>query len=158
MVCRAFEKLNTNHEYQLVIVGKIGWNTSNILNLINNSSVADDIIITGFVDDSDLSPLYSGAELFIFISLYEGFGLPILEAMACGCPVLISDINPLKEITDTCGIVVNPQNLDSIVLSLRKILTDKKMRSILKDKALDRSKIFTWENAGKELNRIIILD
>ncbi len=156
MVCRAFEIFNHEHKYQLVIVGKIGWNTSPILDIIKNSSVADDIIITGFVDDSDLSPLYSGAELFIFISLYEGFGLPVLEAMACGCPVLISNIPPLFEITNNNAVIVDPRNSGEIVSSLQKIMQDSAARSNFKNKSLVRSKQFTWSNAGAKLKQIIM--
>jgi len=158
MVCRAFEQFNTENKYQLVLAGKIGWQTSSILDLINNSSVAGDIIITGFVDDSDLSPLFSGAELFIFIALYEGFGLPVLEAMACGCPVLISDIPPLKEISNDTAIEVEPKNLGEIVSTLKSIMKDKKLKNDLKKKSLERSKQFTWSRAGDLLKRIIIQD
>ncbi len=158
MVCRAFEKFNTKHKYQLVIVGKIGWNTSPILDIINNSAIADDIIITGFVDDSDLSPLYSGADLFIFISLYEGFGLPVLEAMACGCPVLISDIPPLFEITNNNSIIVDPRNVDEVSSSLKMITETQEIIKDLKRKSLERSKQFTWSIAGEKLKKFVMPD
>lgn len=157
-VCRTFEQFNTEHKYQLVIAGKIGWKTSPILDIIRNSSAADDIIITGFVDDRDLSPLFSAADLFIFLSLYEGFGLPVLEAMACGCPVLTSNIAPLFEITGTSAVIVNPANPDDVVSSLKKITGDPAFRNKMSKKSLDRSKEFTWDRSGQVLKKIILKD
>lgn len=157
-VCTAFERFNTDHKYQLVLVGKIGWNTSSFLQSIKISKYPDDVIITGFVDDIDLSPLYSNAELFIFISLYEGFGLPVLEAMACGCPVLISDIPPLIEIASNSAITVNPYDIDQITESLYKITMGKKTADTIKKKSLKRVEKFTWDKSGEKLKKIITGD
>jgi glycosyltransferase involved in cell wall biosynthesis len=116
----------------------------------------DKIIRTGYVSDGDLSPLYSGAEFFVYPSLYEGFGLPPLEAMKCGTPVITSNTSSLPEVVGDVGIMVNPKNINEIIDAYDKLYFDKDLRKQLSKNGLKRAKQFTWEKTvDKILNNII---
>ncbi|MCK4263643.1 MAG: glycosyltransferase family 4 protein, partial [Candidatus Aminicenantes bacterium] len=94
--------------------------------------------------------LYSGAEIFLYPSLYEGFGLPVLEAMSCGSPVITSNLSSLPEVAGDAAILVDPMNVEEIVQAMEKLLRDRELRKELKRKSLERAKFFSWEMAAKE--------
>ena len=104
-------------KYRLVLVGSHGWNNQNLLKTINNLNLKDKVILPGFVSDEDLPYIYNQAAIFIYPSLYEGFGLPPLEAMACGVPVICSNISSLPEVVDKAGILINPNDFGAINLT-----------------------------------------
>ena len=110
----------------------------------------DRIIITGYVPDEDLSAIYSGATAFVFPSLYEGFGLPILEAMQCGTPVISSNSTSLPEVVGDAGILVDPKDQDQLCQAMLDILNDDTLRETLKQKGLERAKQFSWEKCANE--------
>jgi glycosyltransferase involved in cell wall biosynthesis len=97
-----------------------------------------------------LISIYNGADLFIFLSLYEGFGLPPLEAMACGVPVVVSNVSSLPEVVGAAGILVNPLNIDEIVDAIIKIISDMKLKKELSEKGLKRAKEFSWQKTAIE--------
>lgn len=136
---------------KLVLTGQKGWLYKGILKNIEKKGIMDSITFTGYVDSEDLPALYSAARLFIFPSYYEGFGLPVLEAMACGTPVITSNVSSLPEVAGDSAILVDPTNTDEIADSIERLLEDEDLRQIFIKKGLERAKHFFWEKTAKEL-------
>ena len=107
----------------------------------------DKIIKVGYVDDEDLAPLYSNSEFFVYPSLYEGFGLPPLEAMQCGCPVITSNTSSLPEVVGDAGIMVDPNSEEEITAAMKKLYFDEALRKNLSEKGLARAQKFSWEKS-----------
>ena len=153
---RAFEKLVHAYPHlphQLVIVGKENWRASTVRAAAKRSSVADRIHFTGFVSDEGLLRLYGGCELFVYPSLYEGFGLPSLEAMACGRAVACSNTSAMPEVADSAAILFDPNAEDEIVLALRDLLLNPELRQRMERLGIQRAATFSWDNtAGKTLD------
>lgn len=112
----------------------------------------DKIIKIGYVDDNDMSALYSGAEMFVSPSLYEGFGIPLLESMSCGCPVITSNVSSMPEVIGDAGIQINPTDNEDLIKAFEKMYFDSEFRSQCIQKGYERAKLFTWE---KTVNCII---
>lgn len=131
----------------LVLVGAKGWDYEHIFQEIGNCGAfpKNRIIVTGFVPDGDLAPLYSGAEMFIYPSFYEGFGLPPLEAMQCGIPVITSNTSSLPEVVGDAGIMVSPTDADALSQGMLDILSDRQLRDSLACKSLERAGHFSWD-------------
>ncbi|MDD3532284.1 MAG: glycosyltransferase family 1 protein [Candidatus Shapirobacteria bacterium] len=146
-VITAFEKLN-HHDLELAIVGKYGWGEK-----INNKNKK--IKMLGYVPDEDLALLYSGASVFVYPSLYEGFGMPIVEAQACGCPVLTSNVSSMPEAAGQGAILVNPQDNNEIVQSLEKIITNRSFRKNLIKKGKENADRFSWKESAQKILRVI---
>ncbi|GEA17233.1 glycosyltransferase family 4 protein [Moorella sp. E306M] len=108
----------------------------------------------GYVSDEDLPALYNAADVFVFPSFYEGFGLPPLEAMACGTPVVVSSTASLPEVVGDAGVYVNPYDVEDIAQGIYRVLTDQELRRQLREKGLARAKLFTWERSAKETLRV----
>ena len=129
-----------------VLAGTNGWRHEQILETIADCNLAADrIIVTGYVPDDDLAPLYSGALAFIYPSLYEGFGLPPLEAMQCGTPVITSNTSSLPEVVGEAGIMVAPADSDALCQALIDIYQQPLLRSRISSLSLARSAQFSWE-------------
>lgn len=131
----------------LVIIGGKGWKSQKPQKKIKN---AKNIIHIENCDAKDLPAIYSAAKLFVFPSLYEGFGLPPLEAMANGCPVICSNAGSLKEVCGDAALMINPENTKEIAGAIKKILTDEKLSEDLRKKGLARAKTFSWETTAKK--------
>jgi len=130
----------------LVLVGPRGWRIEEALGGRDlPAGVRDRVVLTGFVPEDDLPALYGGAEAFAYPSLFEGFGLPVLEAMACGAAVVASDTTSLPEVVGDAGILVPPTDVDAWVSALRALLDDAGLRARLGDAARARAARFTWE-------------
>ncbi len=112
------------------------------------------VIFVEYVSELDLAYYYSSAALLAYPSLYEGFGFPPLEAMACGCPVVTSDTSSLPEVVGEAGIMFNPYDTDSLVEAMRKVLTDSELRDDMVRKGLEQAKKFSWEKAAKETQEV----
>lgn len=121
-----------------------------IKNLISELKLDKKVKLLGFVPDKDLKALYQGSSLFAFLSLYEGFGLSVLEAMACGIPVVASNRSSLPEVIGEAGILVDPENTGAIAQGMYKGLTDTNLRKDLIEKGRNRLKSFPWKKAAKE--------
>ncbi|MGB9787593.1 MAG: glycosyltransferase family 4 protein [Dictyoglomus turgidum] len=122
-----------------------------IFELINKDTILKErVIFTGHVDKGDLPYLYNLAEIFVFPSLYEGFGLPPLEAMACGCPIVVSHIPPLWEICKDAAYYINPHDEWDIAKGIKEVLENEKLRKELIDKGIERAKEFSWEKSARE--------
>ncbi len=142
--------INEHPEFNInyVIAGKIGWMQDELLNLTNRHK--DRIIIIGFVDDYDLSALYSAAIAFSYVSFYEGFGLPPLEAMSCGVPVIYGNNSSMIEVVDNGGLPADPNDIEDIKEKYRIMISDKDIRATLAKTALKRAHKFSWETTAKE--------
>jgi len=147
---KAYISLNKDvkKDLKLVLAGAPGWRNKKIMALINVEK--ENIYYLGYVSNQELAFLYNLATLFVFPSLYEGFGLPPLEAMACGCPVVVSNVSALPEICGDAAYYINPYNIDSIVEGICKVLDDKDLRGELIKKGLERAKIFSWDKSARK--------
>lgn len=150
----AFAKLSSP-TLSLVIVGKKGWLYEEILEAPKKFGVEDRVKFLDFVLDEDLSVLYQNALCFVLPSLYEGFGLPVLEAMSNGCPVIISNVSSLPEAGGEAALYVDPQNVDDIKEKLKLIIEDQKLRKKLIEKGYKQVKKFSWEKTAKETLRVL---
>jgi glycosyltransferase involved in cell wall biosynthesis len=108
----------------------------------------------GYVSDGELRALYEHAACFVFPSLYEGFGLPPLEAMACGAPVITSNISSLPEVVGDAGILINPYNIEELAEAIRRVLGDAKLRQQMRQEGLERAALFTWENTARQTLKV----
>jgi len=146
----AFTRLNLR-KYKFVIGGKKDPRFyTRIEKKVEELLVKDRIVFLDYVPHQDLPHLYSEAALFVFPSLYEGFGLPPLEAMACGCPVIASNAASVPEVCGDAAYYVDPYDVESIAEGMRKVLTDEALRRNLIEKGLERAKLFSWEKSAKE--------
>jgi len=136
-------------ETTLVIAGGKGWNSDKIYAAPQKFGVEDKVKFIGYVEDKDLPYLYAGAEIFAFPSLYEGFGLPVLEAMAVGTPVLTSKVSSLPEVGGEAAYYVSPESVSSIVDGLSRLMTQSKLRQDLTHRGYDQVKRFSWANAAE---------
>lgn len=135
---------------QLVIAGGWGWKYEKIKELVRELNIEEQIIFTGYVGEDDLAVLYKNAGLLFYPSFYEGFGLPPLEAMCYGIPVICSNTSSLPEVVGDAAIKVDPYGLDEMYNALFKMCTDKALRQNFAKRALERSKQFSWEKAARE--------
>ena len=135
---------------KLVIVGRKGWLYETLFIRISSLGLEEDIVFTGFVPDEDLPDLYDGACLFVYLSFFEGFGLPPLEAMARGIPVVTSNTTSLPEVVGDAGITVSPGNLDDVVEGMRRILLDDNIAARLRQAGRLRALQFSWDRTARE--------
>lgn len=146
----AFELLKRDKAHEnlaLVIAGDLGWMYEEFLKRSKN---IPGITVTGKFKTEDLPALLAGAEVFVLPSLYEGFGLPILEAMACGVPVVAADNSSLAEVAGDAGVLYKPNNAKELEKSLREILGSAALQNQLKEKGLERAQHFSWEKSARE--------
>lgn len=136
---------------KLVMAGGKGWVYSRIFETVHRLKLEDDIIFTGYISEFDVPMLMKGARAFLFPSLYEGFGMPPLEAMACGTPVLVSNVASLPEVVGEASIKVDPFSVESIKSGIELITYDESIRIELSQKGLERAKMFTWDRAAQVL-------
>lgn len=148
----AFQKIRKeNHiEERMVIVGQRGWLWEPIVKKIKMAGSNGSIRYLDYVSKEDLPALIAGARMLTLPALYEGFGLPPLEAMASGVPVVVSNVSSLPEVVGDAGVLVDPNSVDSIAEGLLKVLMDNNLREQMIAKGLERSKQFTWENTARK--------
>jgi glycosyltransferase involved in cell wall biosynthesis len=133
----------------LVVVGPKSARSSGILSAVEASGLADRIIFTDYVPESDLPALYAAATVFVYPSLYEGFGIPVIEAMACGTPVITSNISSLPEVAGDAAITVDPTKSDEIRAALERLLSSPELRAELRVRGFEQAKTFTWGHAAR---------
>lgn len=152
VLMNAYELLRNQQgfHHQLVLIGDRGKSKSELERLIKTRQWEDQVILTGFIHPEWLPVFYSSADVFVFPSLYEGFGLPPLEAMACGAPVITSNRSSLPEIVGNAGILVNPESPKEIAQAVWKVLSDKNLRDQLIKKGLEQVQQFSWEEAAQK--------
>jgi glycosyltransferase involved in cell wall biosynthesis len=142
------------YEIDYVIAGGKGWLQEEMYQTINTTKMTDYVHLIGFADDEDLPALYSESVCVLTPSLYEGFGLPVLEALACGVPVITSNISSLPEVAGTVGILVNPNNTEDITSQLKRVLDDTALRQDLSLRGIKHAKNFTWQNSAMQLKNV----
>jgi glycosyltransferase involved in cell wall biosynthesis len=135
----------------LVIVGGKGWMCEQMLALVERSGLGDRVRLPGFAADEDLPAIYSLASVFAFPTWYEGFGLPVLEAMACGTPVVAADNSSLPEVVGSAGLMVDAADAEALAEALARLLADRALRRQLVADGRERAKRFTWEGAAQQL-------
>ncbi len=149
---QAFAQLPiTNYQLRLVIAGGQGWLYDSIFAEVERLKLQTRVVFPGFVADADLPALYSAARALAYPSLYEGFGLPMLEAMACGTPVVTSTASCLPEVAGDAALCVPPTDVEALAHALDKVVSDESLRAELVTKGLARAKEFTWAKAAREL-------
>lgn len=138
----------TKKEYKLLIVGFYGWSNDEIVNLIDREK--ENIRYLGYVGDDELAKLYNKASLFLYPSLYEGFGLPVIEAMACATPVVCSFVASLPEVGGDSVLYCDPNDTEDIKIKIQTLLYDEKLQKQLIKKGLDRAAKFSWQASAKK--------
>jgi len=141
-------------QYPLVIAGMPGWNNSALMQRISAMESSGEVRRLGYLSRADLACLLAGATALLFPSIYEGFGLPPLEAMACGAPVVASNAASIPEVVGKCGLLHDPFDANAMSLSMRSLLDDSLMRNSLKEMGLKQSAGFTWDACIKGTVRV----
>lgn len=136
---------------RLVIVGGKGWLYEEIFARVEALGLTDAVLFLGRLADEDLPALYNLADLFVFPSLYEGFGLPVLEAMACGVPVVCSTASSLPEVIGDAGLMVDPHDVEGLAVAMARVIADRALRARMVEKGLARARRFTWTAAAERL-------
>jgi glycosyltransferase involved in cell wall biosynthesis len=146
-------------DVSFVIGGKIRQGDPSyegLLRFISKIDIADRVRFVGFVDNRYLGWFYSNALFHVFISFAEGFGLPPLEAMACGTPVLASNVSSIPEVVGDAALCVAPYDIDKIAAAMRALISDEELRSELVKKGLERCRLFSWENTARKFTNILL--
>lgn len=146
--------LNSENIYKLVIAGSSGWKSLEIFEEIRRSPFSQDILFLGYVADEDKESLYNLASVFVYPSLYEGFGFPILEAFRCGVPVITSDTSSLPEIAEDAALLIDPQRPDDLRIALEEVIASSELRQELKDRGKKRANAFLWHKTAEETLRV----
>jgi glycosyltransferase involved in cell wall biosynthesis len=147
-------KSRVSQNYKLVIAGKLYSNYSEPEALVNKLKLEKDVVFLGYVPDEDLPALYQRADCFVFPSIYEGFGIPILEAMACGTPVITSSVSAMPEVAGGAALNVDPYNVDDMVNAMNKICFDHTLRMRMVEQGYKRATEFSWGNAAEQTLRL----
>lgn len=135
---------------QLVIVGKFAWLYEETVRAISEEGLSKSVILTGYVPEGDLPALYSGAVCFVYLSYFEGFGLPPLEAMKCGTPVIVGNRTSLPEVVGDAGILVDPFDVDHIAAAIARVLGNSDLRSQLSINGMQRARLFDWRDTARQ--------
>ena len=152
----AYSRGRAGEVFKLVITGKKGWLYREVFETIRRLDLQEKVVFTGFVDDEDLPSLYSMAKVFIYPSLYEGFGLPVLEAMACGVPVITSNVSSLVEVVGEAAVLVNPLDVEALAQSIDEVVFNHVTHDRLCQASLVRAQNFTWEKTAQETLKVLL--
>lgn len=153
ILLQAFKHLKI--DYDLVVVGKKGWKADNVFTTIRNLGLENRVIILGYVNGEDMPYLYNAAEVFVFPSIYEGFGLPVLEALASGVAVVCSNSSSLPEVGGDAAIYFDPKSVDALTVKIQKILQDNQLRSSLREKGFIQARKFDWKITAQKTLAIL---
>lgn len=144
---KAFERIAAAHpDLKLVIAGKLGWDYGDVLQHINDSVFRNRIVLAGYVNEAEKHALLKSARLFVYVSFYEGFGLPVLEGMAAGVATITSNISSMPEVAGNGALQVDPHNVGQIADAMQMLLNDEKTSARLVENGLVQSRAFNWEN------------
>jgi glycosyltransferase involved in cell wall biosynthesis len=151
-IIQAFNWLKQNHkiEHQLVLIGKKGWKYAPIFEAIQSSPWQNEIHHLNYLSDELVALFYSKADVFVYPSYYEGFGLPVLEAMTLGTPVVASNTSSIPEVAGDAAILIDPNDFMQIAKAILKVISDRKLRQDLINKGKTRASLFSWENTAKK--------
>jgi len=156
---KAFQHIKMDKRFKDLKLIKIGspgleYDRNTTLKIIHDLNLQNEVIFTGFISEAELPIYYSNAICFILPSLYEGFGLPLLEAMACGCPVIASNITAIPEVIGDAGILIDPLNENEIAGTIEQLLTDNKLREDLIERGFKQGKKFSWDVTAHETLKV----
>ena len=143
-----------NSNYKLVLAGKSGWMSDEIHQIAKDFGLKNEVIFPGYIQPKDLNALFAGTDVFVSVPIYEEFGAPVLEAMACGVPTVCSNISSLPEITGGVTQMVDPYDIEGIKNAILKILDDDRLRDEMKRKGLEQAKKFHWKKTAEETRRV----
>jgi|YNPBryBLVA2012_1023415.scaffolds.fasta_scaffold02438_2 glycosyltransferase involved in cell wall biosynthesis len=147
----AFASIAQRIPHHLVVAGGLGWKYDSVFATVRRLGLGERAVFPGFIADEDLVPLYQGAELFVYPSFYEGFGLPVLEAMSCGVPVVTSNLSSLPEVTGNAAELVDPQDIGQIAEAMHRVLTDEVRRRRMVQEGMARAAGYSWDTAARTL-------
>ena len=147
---KIFKEHSRNTAHKLVIVGAKAWRYEEITQSVIETGLSDDVIMLGYVDERDMPFIYNGCDIFAYVSLYEGFGLPALEAMACGKPSVLSNNSSLPEVAQDAAILVNPLDASEIADAFVRLFSDDKYKKNLARRAIERAAQFSWKRCASE--------
>jgi glycosyltransferase involved in cell wall biosynthesis len=147
---------NADLDFDLVLAGQLGWASNEIVNAAANRDMRGRVILAGVLDDSDLALLIKGASLAVVPSLYEGFSLPMVEAMACGVPTIASNTSCLPEISANALAYFDPLSVEDIAACMQAALRDSELRVRLRQKGIDRAREFTWERCARQTLNVLM--
>lgn len=142
-------------EYKLVLVGAKGWHNAELYETIKNLNLLDNVILPGFVPDEDLPYIYNKASVFVYPSLYEGFGLPPLEAMACGVPVVTANNSSLPEVVERSAILVKADNEEEIAKAIKTIILKPPIAQKLSQRGIVQARKFSWKKAAQQTLKVL---
>jgi len=154
---RAFSVISKDFPHRLVIAGEQRWSTKEELSEVRDLAIEERVQILGWVSHDDLPAIYRLADLFAFPSLYEGFGIPLVEAMACGCPILTATTCAPPEVVDGAACLVDPYDVKAIAQGMRTILLDTNLRQRMVARGLERAKDFSWEKCARQVLGVLEL-
>ncbi len=143
-----------NLNIKLVIVGKKGWLYAGFYDTLQRLGLENNVIFTGYIPAEDLPGIYNLAKIFVYPSKYEGFGLPLLEAMSCGVPVIASNVPSIPEVLGDAGILVGHDDPKEFAHKIYELLTDKEISAKMSSKGFERIKFFSWEKVAKETRKV----
>jgi glycosyltransferase involved in cell wall biosynthesis len=143
-----------NNFPKLVLVGKCAWLYDETLRALDETKVRDSVVLTGYVPEADLPVLYSGALCFVYPSYFEGFGLPPLEAMKCGAPVIVGNATSLPEVVGDAGLKVDPFDVSAIAGAIEELINNSELRQALKVKGSKRAEMFDWRNTAQQTLKV----
>ncbi len=152
---RAFARVRQDKDVDLVLAGFRRWRFESDIRLIEELGLGDRVRQTGFVPDDELSALYSGAECLVMPSWYEGFGIPVVEAMACGTPVVSSNAGCLPEVLGGCAVLVDPSSADIMAAGIQRVIDDRSLRADLVARGLRHASQFTWERTTASIATVL---
>lgn len=135
---------------KLVLVGKCAWLYDETLRALDETNIKDAVVLTGYVPETDLPALYSGALCFVYPSYFEGFGLPPLEAMKCGAAVIVGNRTSLPEVVGDAALAVDPFDIDAIAGAIKKVINDSALRKVLSVKGQERAREFNWRETARK--------
>ncbi len=153
---KAFDELKKKHDlpHQLVLIGRAGWLYEDIFKTIKQSRNKNDIKCLGYVEDKDLPILMNGAKVFVYPSFYEGFGLPILEAMQCGTPVITSNTSSMPEVGGDACLYIEPEDVTGLADQIYRVVYNNELIEDLSQKGIKRAKNFSWDKCARETLKI----
>jgi glycosyltransferase involved in cell wall biosynthesis len=151
-ILEAFDRFRreVRDDVKLVLAGRRTPTSVGIDETIARLQLREHVIEPGYVDDEDLPVLYNAAEMFVFPSLWEGFGIPVIEAMACGTPVVTSNVSALPEVAGDAALLVDPYRVDDIAAAMHRVYSDAGLRAELRDRGLRRARLFSWTRTARE--------
>jgi glycosyltransferase involved in cell wall biosynthesis len=149
---RAFALVKESYQgaFQLVISGTKGWRHGPFFDEIERLKLGESVLLTDYVSETELRALYSACEAFVYPSIYEGFGLPPLEALACGAPVIVNELDCLREVLGDAALFVNAEDVNELFEAIRQVLLNNELRATLRASGPKRARLFTWEKAAAE--------